>query len=146
MSKIFTLQEAESMIPQLEGWLREVIDSKKQVVELDSEFQEIQVRIQMMGGSDINPAGIAEKKMLRNRNVERLNSLVDNIQQTGCLVKDLDMGLIDFPALKGAEEVYLCWKMGESRIDFWHGVAEGFSGRKRISDEFGNSEGPLRPN
>lgn len=134
------------MIPQLEQWLRQVIDSKKQVVELDSEFQEIQVRIQMMGGSELNPASIAEKKLLRNQNVERLKALVDNIQQSGCLVKDLDMGLIDFPALLNNQEVYLCWKLGEPRIDFWHGVSEGFAGRKRIHDEFGDSDGPTRPN
>ena len=134
------------MIPQLEQWLRQVIESKKQVVELDSEFQEIQVRIQMMGGSELNPAGIAEKKLLRNQNVEQLKALVDNIQQSGCLVKDLDMGLIDFPALLNNQEVYLCWKLGEPRIDFWHGVSEGFAGRKRINDEFGDSEGPMRPN
>lgn len=134
------------MIPQLEQWLRQVIDSKKQVVELDSEFQEIQVRIQMMGGSELDPAGIAEKKLLRNQNVERLKALVDNIQQSGCLVKDLDMGLIDFPALLNNQEVYLCWKLGEPRIDFWHSVSEGFAGRKRINDEFGDSEGPMRPN
>ena len=134
------------MIPQLEQWLRQVIESKKQVVDLDSEFQEIQVRIQMMGGSDLNPAGIAEKKLLRNQNVARLKALVDNIQQSGCLVKDLDMGLIDFPALLNNQEVYLCWKLGEPRIDFWHGVSEGFAGRKRINDEFGDSEGPMRPN
>lgn len=134
------------MIPQLEQWLRQVIDSKKQVVELDSEFQEIQVRIQMMGGSELNPASIAEKKLLRNQNVERLKALVDNIQQSGCLVKDLDMGLVDFPALLNNQEVYLCWKLGEPRIDFWHGVSEGFTGRKRINNEFGDSDGPARPN
>ena len=134
------------MIPQLELWLRQVIESKKQVVELDSEFQEIQARIQMMGGSELNPAAIAEKKLLRNRNVEKLKALIDSIQQSGCLVKDLDTGLIDFPALLNNREVYLCWKMGEERIDFWHGVSEGFAGRKRIGEEFGDSEGPSRPN
>lgn len=134
------------MIPQLEVWLRQVIDSKQQVVELDSELQEVQVRIQMMGGIELNPARIAEKKLIRNSNVEKLKALIENIQQSGCLVKDLDMGLVDFPALLNNEEVYLCWKLGEPRIDFWHGVTEGFAGRKRISGEFGESEGPLRPN
>ena len=56
--------------------------------------------------------------------------------ETGCLVKDLDKGLVDFPTLFRGEEVYLCWKMDEPAIQFWHSVEEGFSGRKQIDQEF----------
>jgi len=61
---------------------------------------------------------------------------VAQLQDLGCLVKDLDTGLVDFPALFRGQEVYLCWKLGEPSIEFWHGVDEGFRGRKAIDSDF----------
>jgi hypothetical protein len=61
---------------------------------------------------------------------------VEEVQEMGCLVKDLDMGLVDFPTTFRGEEVYLCWKLGEEEIAFWHGVDEGFRGRKAIDRDF----------
>ena len=58
---------------------------------------------------------------------------MEQVQSFGCLIKDLDVGLIDFPTLYRGEEVYLCWKLGEDGIEFWHGVSEGFRGRKKIT-------------
>jgi hypothetical protein len=69
---------------------------------------------------------------------------MQHIEESGCVVKDLDIGLVDFPAMLGDEQVFLCWKLGEPRIEFWHRMDEGFAGRKPISDEFGSS-GPNRP-
>ena len=66
---------------------------------------------------------------------------MNKIQETGCVVKDLDEGLVDFPSLIEGEEVYLCWKLGEEHIDFWHGVDEGFAGRKPL-DEPGSGDVP----
>jgi hypothetical protein len=61
---------------------------------------------------------------------------MDSIQEIGCLVKDLDIGLLDFPTLYRGREVYLCWRLGEQRIEHWHGVDEGFRGRKPVDDDF----------
>ena len=52
------------------------------------------------------------------------------------MVKDLDVGLVDFPTLFRGEEVYLCWRMDEDDIDYWHGVHEGFAGRRPIDQQF----------
>ena len=61
-------------------------------------------------------------------------------------MKDLDIGLLDFPALLNGVEVFLCWKLGETKIEWWHSTQEGYAGRRKIIDEFGY-EGPnLRPN
>jgi hypothetical protein len=65
-----------------------------------------------------------------------LKARFDEIAEIGCLVKDLDVGLIDFPTLYNGTEVYLCWRFGEDRIEFWHGIDEGFRGRKTIDEEF----------
>jgi hypothetical protein len=65
---------------------------------------------------------------------------MDQIEDSGCIVKDLDVGLVDFPALLGEEQVLLCWKLGEPRIEYWHRNEEGFGGRKPIDGEFGPSQ------
>jgi hypothetical protein len=61
---------------------------------------------------------------------------LQEIQTLGCVVKDLDMGLLDFPALRDGQEVYLCWRVGEDRIESWHGIDEGYTGRKPLDDLF----------
>jgi hypothetical protein len=61
---------------------------------------------------------------------------MERIEEMGVVVKDLDVGLVDFPTLFRGEEVYLCWRMDEDDIDHWHGVNEGFAGRKPIDQHF----------
>ena len=63
---------------------------------------------------------------------ERLEDLVHQVQATGALFKDLNLGLLDFPAMKEGREVYLCWKYGEGDIDFWHEIEAGYAGRQSI--------------
>ena len=63
----------------------------------------------------------------------RLDGLVRQIQATGAIIKDINTGLVDFPALQDGREVYLCWRYGEAQIDFWHDVDAGFSGRQRLT-------------
>ena len=74
------------------------------------------------------------KKTKHDEAAGRLLEIVNRIQETGVLVKDLDMGLVDFPSLVDGEEIYLCWKLGEDHIAFWHGIDEGFAGRKPLDD------------
>ena len=73
-----------------------------------------------------------------------LKDLLGQIENMGVLVKDLDIGLIDFLCLYRGREVCLCWKLGEARIRFWHGTEEGFMGRKQIDEDFlrDHSAGP----
>jgi hypothetical protein len=70
-----------------------------------------------------------------------LQAAAEAIQETGCQVKDLDTGLVDFPALYRGQEVYLCWKLGETGIAFWHHVADGFRGRRPIDGDFLKNHG-----
>ncbi|MDE3136401.1 MAG: DUF2203 domain-containing protein, partial [Acidobacteriota bacterium] len=64
---------------------------------------------------------------------EKIQSAVEQIESVGCMVKNLDVGLIDFPGRLNGEDVFWCWRLGEDRIRFWHRQSEGFSGRKPIS-------------
>ena len=146
MNKIFTLQEAERMVPRVKEWLERAIESKREVETIERELQGISERINFLGGSEINPAAILELKRTKDEALRTLRDVIGQIEASGCLVKDLDIGLVDFPALLGTEEVYLCWKLGEDSIDYWHRVEEGFTGRKPIGDDFGRSSGSGRPN
>ena len=140
MSKVFTLHEAEELIPSLEQWLPQAIDAKNQAVEADGELQKIAGRIQFLGGMELDPAQVGGFKRSKAHAVRRLQDAMEQIEDSGCIVKDLDVGLVDFPAMLGEEQVLLCWKLGEPRIEYWHRLEEGFAGRKPIDGEFGTSQ------
>ena len=90
----------------------------------------------VMGGIIVDSKRASEDKARRESVGEHLKSVLESIQESGCLVKDLEKGLVDFPTLFRGEEVYLCWKLDEPSIAFWHGVQEGFAGRKSIDQDF----------
>ncbi len=93
-------------------------------------------RIMMAGGLNVDRSSAALNRDLQSRSGERLKSSVEEIQSAGVIVKDLDVGLVDFPTLLHGSEVYICWRLGEDDVRYWHGVHEGFAGRKTIDDEF----------
>jgi hypothetical protein len=136
MPKYFTRQEAERVLRDVEPLLREAIHLKAQFQEADEILKGIAREITMRGGMAVNRDQMSETQRQRDSAVSRLQADMEAIQEKGCLVKDLDTGLLDFPTLYDDREVYLCWRLGEKRIDFWHGVDEGFRGRKPIDDEF----------
>ena len=136
MARRFTLEEAESLLPEIEDSLRRAISLKAEYELAEGELQSIGRRVTMMGGVLIDREEIQRHKQQRDRSAEGLKAAIEQIQELGCVIKDLDVGLIDFTTLYRGEEVYLCWKLGESGIRFWHGTHEGFAGRKPIDEEF----------
>ena len=136
MSRRFTLWEAERMLPQIRDWMREAVAMKSQYDEAEQAMQSLASRITMMGGIVVNRERAADDKARREVAGQRLRSILENFEQSGVLVKDLDKGLVDFPTLFRGEEVYLCWKLDEASIRFWHGTHEGFAGRKAIEQDF----------
>lgn len=136
MPKRFTLSEAESLLPEIETIIREAVNLKAQYMEHEQALQSIVQRVAMQGGVVVDRQTVLQTRSERDRHGERLKSAVEKVQEYGCVVKDLDIGLIDFPTLFRGREVYLCWRMGESGIRYWHGVDEGFAGRKPIDGDF----------
>ena len=134
------------MLPQVETAIREAIACKSEYQDAETAWQEFQRRVMMQGGMLVDHSQLLERKGRRETGVQRLKEALEKIQELGCLVKDLDVGLIDFPTLFHGEEVYLCWKLGETGIGFWHGVHEGFRGRKPIDREFLDHHQSERPN
>src|SRR3984893_4184837 len=146
MPRFFTLQQAEKLLPEVESALREAIALKSEYEEAEKERQSFSTRIALLGGVSVDSAQLLDKKHRRESSAHRLKAAIEKIQEFGCLVKDLDTGLIDFPTLLNGVEVYLCWKVGEAGIPFWHGVDEGFRGRKPIDADFLAQHRGERPN
>ncbi len=103
-------------------------------------------RIHMSGGITVDLEKANEIKSGKDQAVERLRQALSEIENTGVLVKDLDIGLLDFPTLLDDTEVYLCWKLGEPHIGHWHHTSEGFAGRKSIDRDFLERHRGGRPN
>jgi len=133
--KYFNREEAEELLPIIEHSLLEARASKEKVEDLDREMSRATTEIMVLGGSFPPYGRLATNRSEREQLMTRLQEAVDRIHETGCVVKDIDQGLIDFPAIRGGEEVYLCWKLGEDRITYWHRIEEGFAGRKPLDSE-----------
>jgi hypothetical protein len=133
MERTFTLDEAHELLPILEALLCRAIDGKKKLEAFESEFEALKTRIMLSGGVLLDVKTIARAKNERDRVVQQVKDAIDEIDAAGVQVKDLDMGLLDFPWVNDPE-VLLCWKLGEERITHWHNTTEGFRGRKPIDD------------
>lgn len=136
MARRFTLAEAQGLIPQVEVLLREAVSLKSDYQEAEQAVQGIAQKVTLMGGMMVNREQVIDAKTRRDSTAAKLKAVIEGVQEFGCVIKDLDMGLIDFPTLLRGVDVYLCWKLGESKIAFWHGVDEGFRGRKAIDQDF----------
>jgi hypothetical protein len=138
--RTFTLDEAQTLLPILESLLRTTIDSKKLMEDVEAEMQSLAHRIFLNGGTHIDVASVARRKAERGRAEQRAKDALAEIDSIGVQVKDIDIGLLDFPCDVNGETVLLCWKMGEKSISHWHGLAEGFAGRKRIDERISRTK------
>jgi len=136
----FTLAEAQSLLPVLESLLRTAIDGKKLIESVDGEFQEVAHRVFLNGGTFLNIVHLARRKAEREKALQRVKDAIAEIDSTGVQVKDLDIGLLDFPCEVEGRTVLLCWKLGEKAITHWHTVSEGFAGRKRIDERIAKAK------
>jgi hypothetical protein len=150
--KTFTLDEAQSMLPVVDGLLKRAIEGKQAAEEIDSELSALSRRIHLAGGMHVNVAKIAAQRAEMEQHIQRAREILSEIDEIGVQVKDLDTGLIDFPCRVEDEIVLLCWKTGEPAIEHWHTLESGFKGRQPIDDRFrrrtasGTSGPSTRPN
>jgi hypothetical protein len=91
----------------------------------------IEGKVRTNGGA-MAPREPAELAAVVAEEAEAVARCLERISELGAVVKDLDTGLVDFPAMRGGEEVFLCWQLGEEEIRYWHGLEEGFAGRKEL--------------
>ena len=93
-------------------------------------------RIALAGGMIPPQEEVVDCRRRKQRAASGLKEAVERVQEIGAQIKDVETGLIDFPCLYRGKEVYLCWKLGETGISFWHHVEDGFRGRRAIDSEF----------
>lgn len=136
MPRYFSLNEAQGMIPRVEDAVRAAIGLKAEYQQAEHALRAFSQRLMISGGMVVDREKVIGLQRSRAVAAERLQEAMEAIEQFGCLVKDLDIGLLDFPTLYRGREVYLCWRLGETAIEFWHGVDEGFRGRKPIDSDF----------
>ncbi len=137
--RTFTLEEAQALLPILESLLKQAIHGKKLIEEVDAELQEVAHRVFLNGGTLVNVVHLARRNAEREKALQRLKDVVAEIDATGVQVKDLDIGLLDFPCKVEGEIILLCWKLGEATIAHWHSTTDGFAGRKPIDDRIANA-------
>jgi len=142
--RTFTLDEAQMLLPVLESLLRQAINGKKLIEDVDNELQEVAHRVFLNGGTLLNVVHLARRKAEREKAIRRIKDALGEIDAIGVQVKDLDIGLLDFPCKVEGEIILLCWKLGEASIAHWHGTNEGFAGRKPIDDRIAKA-GKKRP-
>ena len=134
MERTFTLAEAESLLPVLESLLRSAMQAKALIEEIDGELESLKSRIFVNGGTSVNVLTVSRRRDEREKAIQRAKDAVAEIDAAGVQVKDLDIGLLDFPCIVGEEVILLCWKLGEPSITHWHSTSEGFAGRKPIDE------------
>jgi hypothetical protein len=132
MDRTFTLDEAQMLLPVLRSLLQTAIEGKKRLEAIAEESQALATRIMLSGGMLVDIRVAQARKEEDDRALQRVKDAVSEIHSIGVQVKDLDMGLLDFPCLLDGETILLCWKLGEERITHWHNLTEGFKGRKPI--------------
>lgn len=136
MPRYFTLAQARAALPAVGQSIREAVQAKLHYSEAEKAMHDLVQRILMRGGVHVDTEAAEAWKAQRDSNGQALKAALESIEEIGVLVKDLDVGLVDFPTLFRGEEVYLCWRMDEDNIEYWHGVQEGFRGRRPIDQHF----------
>lgn len=141
MPRYFTLAEARQRLPEVASAIRNGVDAKKVLESAEKEHRAMQERIMFAGGTAVNQEAAVMVRARREASSATIKQVMEQLEEIGCLIKDLDIGLIDFPALYQGKEVYLCWRIGEADIAFWHPTDEGFAGRRPIDRDFSSECG-----
>jgi hypothetical protein len=127
----FTPEEANAALEQVRPLVEQLVGLRAEHVAALERQEELEGKIRGNGGG-IPPAELASATAGVDTLARRMAQLVDEISSHGAEVKDLDTGLVDFPALRGDETVLLCWRLGEDEIGWWHRVEDGFAGRRPL--------------
>jgi len=138
--RTFTLQEAQNLLPVLESLLRTAMDGKKLIEAVDNQLQELAHRVLMSGGLLVNVVQMARRKAEREKAIHRVKDTLAEINAIGVQVKDIEIGLLDFPCKVEGRVVLLCWKLGEQGITHWHTSSEGFAGRKPVDERIARAK------
>jgi hypothetical protein len=134
--KTFTLEEAQSILPVVESLLERVNSAHEAALRIERKMGELRIRIFHSGGMTVNVAAVARDVADKEKHNEAVMEVMDEFKSIGVQVKDIDQGLLDFPCMVDGEMVLLCWKRGESQIEYWHTLDAGYEGRQKLDARF----------
>ena len=134
MPRYFTPDEANQELLEIRPLVEELVAHRREQQRLEATRLELAAKIAGNGGGIDSQAIAGLEEAERSERVE-IARCVDAIHRRGAIVKDVDEGLVDFPALRHGEEILLCWRLGEDEVAHWHGLEEGFAGRKQLDPE-----------
>ncbi len=134
--KVFTLEEANSTIPKISQALERVVAINERIRVLTQDIKDL---FDIWGESIYDPKNTDhkychDKLTERNTLLQELQYHINNVQGLGCFVKDVNQGLVDFYAEKDGQLIFLCWRRGETKINFWHKINDGFSARRSVEE------------
>ena len=130
MTRYFTREEAEALLLEISSVLRKIQEGRERMRASEEELEILQV--QAMGNGHHLFERIMRLQSEIAAAVQALRAAIEELLEFGCELKDPDTGLIDFLSLRDGREVYLCWRLGEERIRFWHDLEGGFAGRQLL--------------
>lgn len=121
--KHYTIEQARALLPQIREWLAEIHQLRRRMTQLDGRISQI-----VSGGADAGGESVNTQLKL----ITELQHIFREFEQRQIQIKEIDRGLIDFPAIIGNKEVFLCWEQDEADIEFWHDLDSGYAGRERL--------------
>jgi hypothetical protein len=121
--KHYTREEARALLPQIRQWLAGLNHLRKDVEKFERRLSQMSAQSDDIGGETVNDW---------IRALADMQQILVEFQRRQIFIKDLDRGLIDFPAIIGGREVFLCWESDEDDVEFWHDLESGFAGRERL--------------
>lgn len=121
--KHYTREEARALLPEIRRWLAGLNQLRKDVERFEGRLSQMAAKSSDIGGETVNDW---------IRALADMQEILVEFQRRQIFIKDLDRGLVDFPAILGGREVFLCWEADEEDIEFWHDLESGFAGRERL--------------
>ena len=125
MDNYFTIKSANEMLPTIIEKFQKIKQEKNEVEKMEQKLQ-----VNLSGTSNLDDYVTLKQNL--NASVTKFYSSIEELEKTGVVLKGLEEGLLDFPSKKFDDEIWLCWKEGETEIKFWHEKDVGFNGRKPI--------------
>lgn len=135
--KLFTVEEVNKLLPEIKTIIDEFKDRKKIFFELKEEVFQL---TEIVDSEEYRSEELSNKERILMATSKEIENLFEEIAKLGCIVKDIDNGLVDFISIFQGKKVFLCWKQGEDNVSWYHDMHTGFSGRLKIEDpvEFKN--------
>jgi hypothetical protein len=131
VARVFTPEEANEALAEVRPLAERMVQARRSLAAAAHRQRELVIRIAGNGG-DLSPGEVRDAAAAVEREVATIAECVAALEAAGVQVKDMDEGLVDFPARHAGRDILLCWKVGEPAVSYWHGLDEGFAGRKPL--------------